>query len=322
VTHARKPDGMFVVVPDAPVISIESLSKRFSNGVLAVDDLSFDVQQGDICGLLGPNGAGKTTSLRVLLGLVRPTRGSVRLFGERMRPGAPVLARVGTMIEQAAFVPYLSGKRNLELWWEAAAGASWPPPALDRALDIAGLGSALDRPVKSYSLGMHQRLGIARALLGAPDVLVLDEPTVGLDPQEMRSIRRLLHDLGQSGVTVLLSSHLLAEVEEICSHVVVMDRGRLVAAGTVAELTNAGPASAYLEVDDVAAARRVLTQLIGADRVADAPPGLAIELDGMRRAEVVAELVRAGVGVETVMQRHGLEDAFVGLVGEETARDS
>jgi ABC-2 type transport system ATP-binding protein len=307
------------LVPDAPVISIRSLSKRFSNGVVAVDDLTFDVQPGDVCGLLGPNGAGKTTTLRVLLGLVRPSRGSVRMFDQPIRPGAPVLARVGTIIEQAAFVPYLSGTRNLRLWWEAA-GASWPPPALDRALDIAGLGAALDRPVKSYSLGMHQRLGIARALLGAPEVLVLDEPTVGLDPQEMRSIRRLLQDLAHSGVTVLLSSHLLAEVEEVCSHVVVMDRGRLVAAGTVAELTNAGPASAYLEVDDVATARRVLAQLAGASRVSDAPPGLTIELDGMRRSDVVAELVRAGVGVETIVQRHGLEDAFVGLVGEETAR--
>jgi len=319
VTNPRKRDGMFIVVPEAPVISIESLSKRFRNGVLAVDDLSFDVQRGDVCGLLGPNGAGKTTSLRVLLGLVRPSQGSVRLFDQRIRPGAPVLARVGTMIEQAAFVPYLSGTRNLRLWWESS-GAKWPPPGLERALDIAGLGAALERPVKSYSLGMHQRLGIARALLGSPEVLVLDEPTVGLDPQEMRSIRRLLRDLAQSGVTVLLSSHLLAEVEEVCSHVVVMDRGRLIAAGTVTELTNAGPASAYLEVDDVVTARRVLTSLIGESRVADAPPGLTVELDGMRRADIVAELVHAGVGVETVMQRHGLEDAFVGLVGEDTAR--
>ena len=308
MTNPRKRDGMFIVVPEAPVISIESLSKRFRNGVLAVDDLSFDVQRGDVCGLLGPNGAGKTTSLRVLLGLVRPSQGSVRLFDQRIRPGAPVLARVGTMIEQAAFVP-----------WESS-GAKWPPPGLERALDIAGLGAALERPVKSYSLGMHQRLGIARALLGSPEVLVLDEPTVGLDPQEMRSIRRLLRDLAQSGVTVLLSSHLLAEVEEVCSHVVVMDRGRLIAAGTVTELTNAGPASAYLEVDDVVTARRVLTSLIGESRVADAPPGLTVELDGMRRADIVAELVHAGVGVETVMQRHGLEDAFVGLVGEDTAR--
>ncbi len=304
---------------DTPVISIAALTKRFRGDVIAVDDLTFGVASGQVCGLLGPNGAGKTTTLRVLLGLVRPTSGRVSIFGTRITPSAPVLARVGTVIEQAAFVPYLSGMRNLMLWWEAA-GTAWPPPGLDRALDIAGLGPAIDRKVKTYSLGMNQRLGVARALLGNPEVLVLDEPTVGLDPQEMRSIRRMLKDMGREGVTVLLSSHLLTEVEEVCNYVVVMDRGRLVAEGTVADLTSAGTRTAYLEVDDIDAARRVLGSLSGVRSVADSPPGLAVDLDGVQRAHVVAALVQAGVGVETVMQRHRLEDAFVGLVGEETMR--
>jgi len=304
---------------DAPVISIAALTKRFGDDVVAVDDLTFGVDAGQVCGLLGPNGAGKTTTLRVLLGLVRPTSGGVSIFGTPITPSAPVLARVGTIIEQAAFVPYLSGMRNLRLWWEAG-GATWPPPGLERALDLAGLGHAIDRKVKTYSLGMNQRLGVARALLGDPEVLVLDEPTVGLDPQEMRSIRRMLKDMGREGVTVLLSSHLLTEVEEVCNYVVVMDRGRLVAAGTVADLTSAGSRTAYLEVDDVANARRVLSALPGVRSVSDAPPGLAVDLDGLDRAQVVAALVHAGVGVETVMQRHRLEDAFVGLVGEETTR--
>lgn len=304
---------------DAPVISIAALTKRFGDDVVAVDDLTFGVDAGQVCGLLGPNGAGKTTTLRVLLGLVRPTSGGVSIFGTPITPSAPVLARVGTIIEQAAFVPYLSGMRNLRLWWEAG-GATWPPPGLERALDIAGLGHAIDRKVKTYSLGMNQRLGVARALLGDPEVLVLDEPTVGLDPQEMRSIRRMLKDMGREGVTVLLSSHLLTEVEEVCNYVVVMDRGRLVAAGTVADLTSAGTRTAYLEVDDVDSARRVLSALAGVRSVSDAPPGLAVDLDGVDRAQVVAALVHAGVGVETVMQRHRLEDAFVGLVGEETTR--
>ncbi len=180
-------------------------------------------------------------------------------------------------------MPYLSGFRNLKLWWEAA-GTTWPPPGLDRALDIAGLGPAINRKVKTYSLGMNQRLGVARALLGNPEVLVLDEPTVGLDPQEMRSIRRMLKDMGQEGVTVLLSSHLLTEVEEVCNYVVVMDRGRLVAEGTVADLTSAGTRTAYLEVDDVEAARRVLSSVPGVRSVVDAPPGLAVDLDGVQRA--------------------------------------
>jgi ABC-2 type transport system ATP-binding protein len=307
-------------MPDAPVIAVTALTKRFANDVLAVDDLTFGVPSGQVCGLLGPNGAGKTTTLRALLGLVSPSSGSVSIFGTHITPGAPVLSRVGTMIEQAAFAPHVSGSRNLRWWWKSA-GASWPPPDLDRALAIAGLGSAIERKVGTYSLGMQQRLGLARALMGGPDVLVLDEPTVGLDPQEMRSVRGLLRGLSGEGVTVLLSSHLLAEVEEVCSHVVVMDRGRLVASGTVAELTSEGTRTAYLEVDDVDAAKRVLTSLEGVRTVVDAPPGLAVDLAAnASRSHLVAALVRAGVAVETVTQRHSLEDAFVGLVGEETER--
>jgi ABC-2 type transport system ATP-binding protein len=307
-------------MPDAPVIAVAALTKRFANDVLAVDDLTFGVPAGQVCGLLGPNGAGKTTTLRVLLGLVSPSSGSVSIFGTHIVPGVPVLSRVGTMIEQAAFAPHVSGMRNLRWWWKSD-GASWPPPDLDRALAIAGLGSAIDRKVGTYSLGMQQRLGLARALMGGPDVLVLDEPTVGLDPQEMRSVRSLLRGLSGEGVTVLLSSHLLAEVEEVCSHVVVMDRGRLVASGTVAELTSEGTRTAYLEVDDVEAAKRVLTSLEGVRTVVDAPPGLAVDLAAnVSRSHLVAALVGAGVAVETVTQRHSLEDAFVGLVGEETER--
>ena len=306
-------------MPPDPVIEVSALTKRFPNDVVAVDNLSFSVGAGEVCGMLGPNGAGKTTTLRVLLGLVHPTSGSTSILGVTIEPGAPVLARVGTMIEQAAFVPYVSGMRNLRLWWEST-GAHWPPPGLDRALDIAGLGAAVDRKVKTYSLGMHQRLGVARALLSNPEVLVLDEPTVGLDPQEMRSIRQLLRDMAGSGVTVLLSSHLLAEVEEVCTHLVVMDRGRLIATGEVAEFTKAGQRTAYFEVDDVARAIEVLRSLPAVHDVGHAPPGISVRLDGAGRAEVVAALVHAGIGVETVRQQERLEDVFVGLVGEETMR--
>ena len=306
-------------VPCVPVISVDSLTKQFGSGVLAVDDLSFEVESGRVCGLLGPNGAGKTTTLRILLGLVHPTKGSTSLFGTRVKPGVAVLARVGTMIEQAAFAPYLSGMRNLQLWWTAS-GTPWPPPGLDRALEVAGLGAAIDRRVKTYSLGMHQRLGLARALLSNPDLLILDEPTVGLDPQEMRSVRHLLRDVADEGATVLLSSHLLAEVEEVCTDLVVMDRGRLVAAGLVADFVRRGAATAYFEVDDIDAAKRVLSALPGVRAVADAPPGLSADLNGESRAAAVAALVHAGVGVQTVTQHERLEDVFVGLVGEETQR--
>ncbi|MFI5048076.1 MAG: ABC transporter ATP-binding protein, partial [Acidimicrobiia bacterium] len=221
------------------VVELAGLSKRFPSGVLAVDGLSFTVSPGQVCGLLGPNGAGKTTALRVLLGLVKPTAGDAYLFGTRVRPGAPELARVGTLIETAAFVPHLSGMKNLELWWRSG-GRRLGEADFEGALAIADLGDAIRRKVKTYSQGMRQRLGLARVLLGRPEVLVLDEPTNGLDPAEMREVRLLVHRLAAGGATVLFSSHILAEVEQICTHAVVMDKGHLVATGSVAELIGAG----------------------------------------------------------------------------------
>ena len=294
------------------VVEIAGLSKRFGSGVLAVDDLSFTVEPGQVCGLLGPNGAGKTTALRVLLGLLSPTAGEAFLFGRRVRAGAPELARVGALIETAAFVPHLSGMKNLELWWRAG-GGRLADADFDQALAIADLGDAVRRRVKTYSQGMRQRLGLARVLLGKPDVLVLDEPTNGLDPGEMREVRLLVHRLADAGATVLFSSHILAEVEQICTHAVVMDRGHLVAAGAVADLVGAS-GSVYLEVDDTVAARAVLERTDGVRSVTDEPPGLTVELDGPSRAQLVASLVGAGIGVETVTARRRLEDAFLGLV--------
>ena len=300
---------------DPPAIEVSGLTKDFGSAVRAVDDLSFRVGRGEVCGLLGPNGAGKTTTLRILVGLVRPSRGEARLLGVRMTPSNPVLARVGTMIEHAEFVPFLSGMRNLKLHWEEA-GGDFATANLEEALAIADLGDAVHRKVKTYSQGMRQRLGVARALLGKPEVLVLDEPTNGLDPGEMRQIRELLSRLADRGVTVLLSSHLLAEVEQVCSHVVVMDRGALVAAGPIAELT-AATTSVYFGVDDAAAAQRVLSAHGGVRDVKPQPPGLLVTLDGVPRSELVAALVHAGVGVDTVQATHRLEDAFLGLLAHE-----
>lgn len=302
---------------DAPVVAVRGLSKRYGS-VRAVDGLAFEVHAGQVCGLLGPNGAGKTTALRMLVGLVRPSAGEATLFGRRVRPSAPELSRVGTMIEHAAFVPHLSGLANLRLYWEAG-GARWGDADTEPALAIAGLGDAIHRRVKTYSQGMCQRLGLARALLGRPDLLILDEPTNGLDPQEMRAVRELLRRVSEAGATVLLSSHLLAEVEQVCSHAVVMDRGQLVTAGTVAALVRAG-GSAYIEVDDPALARAVLATISSVVEVRDEPSGLTIRLDGVARSEIVAALVQAGVAVETITARHALEDAFLGLVGEHTER--
>jgi ABC-2 type transport system ATP-binding protein len=300
----------------APV-EVRDLSKRYGT-VRAVDHLSFSVGAGQVCGLLGPNGAGKTTAMRMMVGLVHPTGGGTELFGRPVRAGLPELARVGTMIEQAAFVPYLSGLANLRLYWEAA-GDRWDDADVDGALAVAGLGAAIQRKVKTYSQGMRQRLGLARCLLGRPELLILDEPSNGLDPQEMRAVRSLIHRAADQGRTVLLSSHILSEVEQVCTHAVVMDRGRLVAAGSVDELVSAG-ASAYVEVDDLPRARAVLEALAGVERVVDEAPGLVVLLDGATRPALVAALVGAGIGVETVTSRHALEEAFLGLVGEETER--
>ena len=297
---------------DDVVIESLALTKQFRGGVRAVDTVSFQVQRGSVCGLLGPNGAGKTTTLRMLVGLVRPTSGSARLLDDDVDPGCRVLAQVGTMIEHAEFVPHLSGLTNLRLYWESA-GGEFANANLDRALGIAGLGDALHRKVKTYSQGMRQRLGIARALLGAPQVLVLDEPTNGLDPAEMRDVRTLLRRVSEEDVTVLLSSHLLGEVEQVCDQLVVMDRGRVVRTGTVVELTRAA-ASMYLEVDDIPRARVVLAAHVGVRTVTAEGAGLAVELDGISRADVVRTLVEHGVAVDTVTSRHRLEDAFLGLI--------
>jgi ABC-2 type transport system ATP-binding protein len=296
------------------VLELAGLTKRFGSGLVAVDRLDLRVGEGEVWGLLGPNGAGKTTTLRMLLGLVSPTAGSMHLFGDPLRFGHPSLARVGALVEGAEFVPHLSGLKNLRLWWEAG-GGRWADADLEGALGIAGLGAAVHRKVKTYSHGMRQRLGVARALLGRPDLLLLDEPTSGLDPGEMRVVRGLLQNLASRGSSILLSSHLLSEVELVCSHVAVMGRGRLVAEGRVDELL-ASSGSVYLEVDDAASARRVLGELRGIGAVDDEGPGLAVRLDGLARREMVAALVAAGVGVDTVAPRHRLEDQFLRILGD------
>jgi len=297
-------------VPD-PVIAAEGLSKRFG-AVSAVEDFSFAVERGEVCGLLGPNGAGKTTTLRILMGLERPSQGSARLFGRTVTPGCRELLRVGAMVEQAGFVPHLSGMANLRLWW-GATGARMSDADLAGALQIAALGDAIDRKVRTYSQGMKQRLGFARLLLGRPEVLVLDEPTNGLDPGEIREIRELIARLTQRGATVLLSSHHLSEVEQTCSQVLVMNRGRLVASGTVSELIGSG-GSVYLEVDDRERARGVLAGVPGVGSVRVQGDGLVVDLRRGRRSDLASAIIGAGLRLETIMPTQQLEDAFLELL--------
>ncbi len=236
-TAAVPPDPALAEVP----LQITGLSKRYAKSVdrYAVRDLSFRVEKGQVLGLLGPNGAGKTTTLRMLMGLIKPDEGEIRVFGHAIRPGAPVLSRVGAFVEGAGFLPHLSGRENLELYWQAT-GRPPEDAHLAEALEIAGLGDALARAVRTYSQGMRQRLAIAQAMLGLPDLLILDEPTNGLDPPQIREMREVMIRYAAAGRTVIVSSHLLAEVEQSCTHLVVMDRGRLVQAGPVHEIIGSG----------------------------------------------------------------------------------
>jgi ABC-2 type transport system ATP-binding protein len=292
-----------------------SLTKRFGENVLAVDDLSLEVERGMVFGLLGPNGAGKTTALRMMLGLIYPTSGKSYLFGELMEPGSPVLNRVGSLVEGPGFVPHLSGMKNLRLFW-LAGGGKWQDANLDEALTIADLGGAIHRKVRTYSKGMIQRLGLAQVLLNKPELLVLDEPTIGLDPGEMRDVRDLVRRLSLTGVTVLLSSHILAEVEQVCTHAAIINKGRLVVSGTVDSLIGTS-GTVYVEATDSAKAIQVLGSIPEVSRIEPEPPGISMVLNGVERYDVVAKLVAAGVRVQTVMSRRRLEDAFIGIVERE-----
>ncbi|GLY38771.1 ABC transporter ATP-binding protein [Amycolatopsis sp. NBRC 101858] len=294
---------------------IEGLRKEYPGGFVAVNDLSFRVEPGQVLGLLGPNGAGKTTTLRMLMGLITPTKGQIRVFGHKITGGAPVLSRIGSFVEGSGFLPHLSGRANLELYW-AATGRPADKAHFGEALEIAGLGSAVDRRVRTYSQGMRQRLAIAQAMLGLPELMVLDEPTNGLDPPQIHQMREVLQRYAATGRTVVVSSHLLAEVEQTCTHVVVMHRGALVAAGEVGELAAAG-GEATFRVDDPEAAAAALKD--GGVTSVDVEGDLVhADLDGLPRAEAVATLVRAGVAVEQAGPRRRLEDAFLQLVGEES----
>ncbi|HVV21967.1 MAG TPA: ATP-binding cassette domain-containing protein, partial [Pseudonocardiaceae bacterium] len=316
LVRRRRADDVDPELTGVPLV-LDGLGKAYPHGVIAVDDLSFRVERGQVVGLLGPNGAGKTTALRMMMGLVQPSGGSIRVFGHRVRPGSPVLSRIGSFVEGSGFLPHLSGSANLRLYW-AATGRPVDDAGFDEALEIAGLGDAVHRKVGTYSQGMRQRLAIAQAMLGLPDLLVLDEPTNGLDPPQIRDMRDVLRRYAAGGRTVLVSSHLLTEVEQTCTHVVVMHKGRLVAAGGVAEIVSGGGETSF-QVDDAERAAGVLRDLPGlADVpvVADAAAGqVHARLNGVPRSDAISALVRAGVAVDQVGPRRRLEDAFLQLVG-------
>jgi ABC-2 type transport system ATP-binding protein len=287
---------------EALAISSEGLTKRF-HGQLAVDHIDLAVPRGAVYGFLGPNGSGKTTTIRMLLGLAYPTSGTAQLLGVPMPDGTTsVLSRVGSLVEGPAFYPYLSGWDNLARYDAADRSASSKSAA-------ARIGQALE-------LGMKQRLAIAAGLLQPRELIILDEPTNGLDPQGTREVRALVRQIAAEGITVFVSSHLLAEVEQVCSHVGVMRVGKLVFQGSLPELRHTGAARITVRTADVAAAATVFGKL-GLTDAAQGEDTITAELGTAEPELICAELVHAGVGVRGLsVESPSLEELFVGLTGE------
>lgn len=297
--------------PAGLVIETTGLRKEFRGrrgGLrVAVDDLDLAVPAGGVHGFLGPNGSGKTTTIRMLLGLARATGGEMRLFGEPVPRRLPdVIDRVGAVVEAPKFSPHLSGRRNLML---LAGIIGVPASRVHEAVETVGLTGRDGDRFKSYSLGMKQRLAIAATLLKGPDLLILDEPTNGLDPAGIREIRETIRDLGERGVTVLLSSHILAEVQAVCTSATIIANGRLLASGSVADLLAAGDDVHAVEVPDAGLA---LDALVRADLLARRFDDHTIHVDTVEPATVTRVLAEAGIYLTSMTPlRRDLESVFL-----------
>jgi ABC-type multidrug transport system ATPase subunit len=294
------------------VIETRALTKRYGDAIIAVDDLELRVRRGEVYGFLGPNGAGKTTTLRMLLGLVRPTSGDAAVLG--VPPGSPQgLARIGAMVEAPAFYPYLSGRDNLRV---LARYAGVSEDRVDAVLGEVRLSQrAADRSA-TYSQGMKQRLGVAAALLKDPELLILDEPTNGLDPAGMAEMREFIRSLGRGGRTVLLSSHLMGEIEQVSDRVGVIRAGSLVAEGTVEELR--GSAGLRVRAEPLAEAARLIDALPNVDDVTPVDGLLEVAVESSEAATINRVLVEAGIAVsELYAQKASLEDVFLELTASE-----
>jgi ABC-2 type transport system ATP-binding protein len=293
------------------VVETEGLTKRYGD-VLAVDQLSLRVPKGGVFGFLGPNGSGKTTTMAMLLGLVQRTSGEARIFGGPVG-SSDTLRRIGAMVESPTFYPYLSGRANLRYF--QGIGRRGSPADIDRLLELVDLGKRADSKFATYSLGMKQRLGIACALLGDPDLVFLDEPTNGLDPAGVVEVRELIRDLGRGGRTIVLSSHLLAETELVCDHVAVLARGRLIVQGTIKELLHEKD-SFWLGTTNDAAAAALLSALPAVEKVVPGQGELVVTAPPERAAEISKALAEAGIYVTKLVPiRHTLESFFMEITG-------
>ncbi|MDC5696062.1 alpha/beta fold hydrolase [Intrasporangium calvum] len=317
---------------DVPLV-VTDLVKSYADGHRAVDGVSWRAEKGQVVGLLGPNGAGKTTTMRMVMGLIAPDSGSVHVLGQPVTAGSDVLERVGALIEGPGFLPHLTGRQNLEAYW-AATGRPLEEAHLDEALEVAALGGAVERPVRSYSHGMKQRLGIAQAMLGLPELLVLDEPTNGLDPPQIAAMRPILRRYAETGRTVVVSSHLLAEVEMTCTHVVVMHAGRVVTQGPVADLVDSDDTTLLdldtlvVEADEDSASPQLPSRLSalravdGITEVRRDTETRVVVVAQRPRVEVVGAAVEAGLPVVGVSSRRHLEEVFLGVISSASTNGS
>lgn len=297
------------------VVETTGLTKHYGE-VRAVHDLSLQVPKGTVFGLLGPNGAGKTTIIGTLLGLIRPTAGSIRLFGTEINGSIDqAVRRIGAIMETPAFYPYLSGRDNLR-YFQGIAGSDGPDE-IERLLDLVGLTDRADARFNTYSLGMKHRLGIAYALIGDPELLLLDEPTNGLDPSGMAEVRQLLTDLGDGDRTIVLASHLLHEVEQVCDSVAILSGGAVVAQGQVRDLIRTGDRLRLVTTDDEAA-RQVLMGLEWVHAVTTDEVGLLVDAASDRAAQLSEELAgRAIYPSELKTVSTSLEEYFLDVTGED-----
>jgi ABC-type multidrug transport system ATPase subunit len=293
------------------IVETHGLTKRYGSGVLAVDSVDMSVRRGEVYGFLGPNGAGKTTTLRMLVGLIRPTSGTATVAGQA--PGDPAgLKRIGSLIESPGFYPYLSGRENLRV---VADLAGVDQKRVNEILELVELSSRAHRKFGTYSTGMKQRLGVAAALLKDPELLILDEPTNGLDPQGMAEMRKLIKDIGQGDRTVLLSSHLLGEVEQICDRVGVISNGKLVRQSTVQELI--GEEGVLVRAQPLDKAQEMLATMFGSDFVSRQDGALHVRVKPEQSTEINRQLVAAGLGVSELRPfERSLEEVFFQLTGE------
>ncbi len=302
----------------APILSTHGLAKQFGS-IRAVDGLDMEVCRGDVFGFLGPNGAGKTTVIRLVLGLIHPTDGYAELAGHRV-PGElqGALRHVGGFVDDPTFYPLMSARRNLRLLGSMTGPVS--EERIDEVLEIVALRDRADDRVGGFSHGMKQRLGIAQALLHSPELIVLDEPTSGLDPRGMKDVRELIRDLGATGTTVFLSSHLLHEVEQVCTRAVIINKGSVVVQGPVSELRPQNDTVKVL-TDDQGRAAGVLRGQFGAAGVQEDEGFLVVTASEEAVPEMVRRLVQDGLDVRAVVpaREQGLEDFFLELTGTDAA---